>query len=144
MKTKELIAELRHTAETMQILGDFAKADLLTRAADYIEGNHLQRGEWKEAEKMSQEKQIEEMAKIIASSCYKSCSECNSEAIDGTACIEVRSAEALYNAGYRKQIEGEWIRDTTSKFYHRYNCSVCNYRLVGEPTKFCPDCGVHM
>lgn len=37
-----LIAELRRTAETMRELGDIAKAELLNRAADYIEEKHLQ------------------------------------------------------------------------------------------------------
>lgn len=90
---------------------------------------------------MSEEKQIEEMAKIIASSCYKSCSECNSEAIDGTACIEVRSAEALYNAGYRKQIEGEWKKRGNEK-----TCSLCKfiYYSNNDEWNFCPTCGAKM
>lgn len=37
-----LTAELRRKAETMRELGDLAKADLLNRAADYIEEKHLQ------------------------------------------------------------------------------------------------------
>lgn len=37
-----LVADLRRTAETMRELGDLAKADLLNRAADYIEEKHLQ------------------------------------------------------------------------------------------------------
>lgn len=52
---------------------------------------------------MSQEKQIEEMVKVLEfvcdlqdeDSCISNCDHCR--------------AEALYNAGYRKQIEGEWI-----------------------------------
>lgn len=97
---------------------------------------------------MSREKQIEEMAKIIASSCYKSCSECNSEAIDGTACIEVRSAEALYDAGYRKQSEGEWIEEynPAKDIYEHRNfavCSLCSWKQLRE-TNFCPGCGAKM
>ncbi len=53
-------------------------------------------------------------------------------------------AEQLYNAGYRKQSEGEWIKDEESKFEHRYHCSVCNFYLIGEPTKHCEDCGAKM
>lgn len=37
-----LIADLRRTAETMRELGDLDKAELLNRAADYIEEKHLQ------------------------------------------------------------------------------------------------------
>lgn len=37
-----LTAELRRTADTMRELGDLAKAELLNRAADYIEEKHLQ------------------------------------------------------------------------------------------------------
>lgn len=40
-----LITELRRTAEQMQALGDLNKADLLTRAADYIEEKRLQQDE---------------------------------------------------------------------------------------------------
>lgn len=41
-KQNNLVADLRRTAETMRELGDLAKADLLNRAADYIEEKHLQ------------------------------------------------------------------------------------------------------
>ena len=56
---------------------------------------------------MSKEKQIEEMALVIASgkgnnSC-KNCEECVCHDID---CIYKNIADILYNAGYRKQ---EWI-----------------------------------
>jgi hypothetical protein len=53
-------------------------------------------------------------------------------------------ATEAYNAGYRKQSEGEWIKDEESKFEHRYHCSVCNFYLIGEPTKYCEDCGAKM
>lgn len=39
---------------------------------------------------------------------------------------------------------GYWIRDKKSYFFHRYNCSVCGFRRIGEPTKFCEDCGAKM
>jgi rubrerythrin len=39
---------------------------------------------------------------------------------------------------------GEWIKDEWSLFYPRYNCSVCGCIRLGEPTKFCPDCGADM
>ena len=43
-----------------------------------------------------------------------------------------------------KQREGEWIKDNTSNFEHRYNCSVCDFRQVGKPTPCCPNCGARM
>lgn len=47
------------------------------------------------------EKQIEEMAKIIDGYCEAEC-------LDGCYnCIPYKYAEKLYNAGYRKQSEGE-------------------------------------
>lgn len=41
-QTAKMINDLRRTAETMRELGDLAKAELLHRAADYIEEKHLQ------------------------------------------------------------------------------------------------------
>jgi hypothetical protein len=60
------------------------------------------------------------------------------------------SAEALYNAGYRKQKEGEWIRRYSNHTDHlgtfkKYDgdfCSVCGE--LGGFSKFCPDCGARM
>ena len=80
---------------------------------------------------MSKEKQIDEMARIIDNN-------------HGFIVSSVETAEALYNAGYRKQKEGVQIKDEESKFEHRYHCSVCNFYLIGEPTKHCEDCGAKM
>lgn len=44
-KSNELITELRRTAEQMRALGDLNKANLLTRAADYIEEKRLRQDE---------------------------------------------------------------------------------------------------
>ena len=75
--------------------------------------------------------QIEEMAEIICDAKQKSV-------------YSIEIAEQLYNAGYRRQSEGEWIKDEESKFEHRYHCSVCNFYLIGKPTKYCEDCGAKM
>lgn len=62
-------------------------------------------------------------------------------------------ANHLYNAGYRKQREGEWVKTETN-----YTCSKCNFNVVswsGEYDgyerergislmNFCPNCGAHM
>ena len=99
---------------------------------------------------MSREKQIEEIADILCEAKEHDCK-------GGNDCLCVKQAEALYNAGYRKQSEwisvderlpreseGEWLQDEESKFVHRYHCSVCNFYLIGEPTKYCEDCGAKM
>lgn len=53
---------------------------------------------------MSREKQIEEMALIMCG--REDCKTCT-HFIDATKCAAVVSAKKLYNAGYRKQSEGE-------------------------------------
>lgn len=63
------------------------------------------------------------------------------------------TAEKMTAKGYRKQIEGEWIKTETN-----YTCSKCNFNVIswsGEYDgyecergislmKFCPNCGAHM
>lgn len=89
---------------------------------------------------MSKEKQIEEMAKI----CTDKCKDChNSECRESTKsqyCI----ADKLYNAGYRKQSEGEWEGNG-----YLLNCSECgnvvNFNNVSRWLyNFCPNCGARM
>ena len=88
---------------------------------------------------MSKEKQIEELSEFF----YR---------VDRTTYrggpIRVENydalALALYDAGYRKKSEGEWIKDNTRKFENKYNCSVCDYRFFGIPTPYCPNCGAKM
>ena len=61
---------------------------------------------------MSREKQIEEMAKFVCNACEMGGGFDGECALDNdykTCHISVETAEALYNAGYRKQSEGEWI-----------------------------------
>lgn len=85
---------------------------------------------------MSKEKQIEEMAKAAY------------PGLDHqtvfSSIVYAQPLVNLYNADYRKQSEGEWIKDNTSKFKNRYNCSVCDYRFFGIPTPYCPKCGARM
>ena len=53
-------------------------------------------------------KQIEEMAKdILKCGCVGTCLECEYATLaeDDCACIDVKIAEGLYNAGYRKVVE---------------------------------------
>jgi rubrerythrin len=58
-------------------------------------------------------------------------------------------AEYLYNEGYRKQSEGEWV--TSDIPQEKYVCSVCGgacwyYDYQGEVAKsrYCPNCGAKM
>ena len=85
--------------------------------------------------------QIEELTKDLCDIECKGmkCNEC-----DGYACEYRMLAEALYNAGYRKQKEGEWIGNG----YLR-NCSECgnvvNFNNVSSWLyNFCPNCGAKM
>ena len=86
------------------------------------------------------EKQIEEMAYSVCrlENKPKDCTSCMWKA----TCNEYLSAESYYNAGYRKQSEGEWVRkdgffvcsncDSTKPFavirdeIHYYGCNYCN------------------
>lgn len=57
---------------------------------------------------MSRDKQIEEMAKdILKCGCVGTCLECEYATLaeDDCACIDVKIAEGLYNAGYRKSTD---------------------------------------
>jgi hypothetical protein len=98
---------------------------------------------------MSKEKQIEEMAFDLC--LIDRCKHLPQEECHNTTCAHCE-AEALYNAGYRKQSEGEWIeRDciTESKrgrtiHYSTQKCSVCGRWNGRHKTNFCPNCGAKM
>ena len=86
---------------------------------------------------MSKEKQIKEMAKALMDTI---------NAKHGHTSMR-DLAEALYNAGYRKQSEGEWKYDEDCECFV---CSVCghsalnNYRMLSTNSNFCPNCGAKM
>ena len=90
---------------------------------------------------MSKEKQIDEMAKLICNfpQCinYNSIGECKP-----TECQIADKAEALYNAGYRKQSEGEWIFQEYSMGHYVEKCSLCE--CEADMSNFCPNCGAKM
>lgn len=47
----------------------------------------------------------------------------------------------MFDKGYRKQSEGEWI----IKGLANPKCSACNsYNRCGDKSDFCPNCGAHM
>jgi rubrerythrin len=92
---------------------------------------------------MSREKQIEEIANAIYD---------DPNAYDTywrSHCEQL--AETLYNAGYRKQSEGEWetIPDyqPNKLIACRHICSVCKtfYKDIRpHGHKYCPNCGAKM
>ena len=91
---------------------------------------------------MSKEKQIEEMAKVSCSTCLAGGEYCDYEPKPCEAAI--KDAEALYNEGYRKQSEGEWVKsdETTEHYGYLYMCSYCGgLNFIG---KYCPNCGAKM
>lgn len=54
-------------------------------------------------------------------------------------------AEALYNAGYRKQKKGKWI--VSGMFDDFLKCSSCGYQQPWQTAiayKYCADCGAKM
>ena len=98
---------------------------------------------------MSKEKQIEEMAKILLKDCEGACTECAYyEKYAGVTCIPFRMANELYNAGYRKQSEGEWEQRTDIVGFVRCSvckdCNVADDWLDGKKWKYCPQCGAKM
>ena len=93
-----------------------------------------------------EEKVIEEMAFDLC--LIDRCKHLPKEECHNTTCAHCE-AESLYNAGYRKQKEGEWIEhiekpdwleDDVEVFYE---CSVCETKSPA-PTNYCPNCGAHM
>ena len=81
------------------------------------------------------EKQIEEMARIIDDN-------------HGFIVSSVETAEALYNADYRKQSVGEWREDVIA-FCNV--CSLCKAKVDRYAVKcnsgklnYCPNCGARM
>lgn len=101
---------------------------------------------------MSREKQIEEMAKDLDGVGEFTILGLNDAFIKVKVAYD-RVAEKLYNAGYRKQSEGEWVKDEVGETL----CSECGvrplYRKSGTtfattfyPTRsnYCPNCGAKM
>ena len=81
---------------------------------------------------MDKEKQIDEMARIIDDN-------------HGFIVSSVETAKVLYNAGYRKQREGEWIyvQERVDMDIEPYICSYCKGYAEFE-SNYCPSCGAKM
>lgn len=111
---------------------------------------------------MSREKQIEEMAKALTAHEKKLCDrlpkdKCllTSATHAQVSCDYCKIAEFLYNAGYRKQVEGEWIaKDNFNGRCTIATCSKCGVEkafpvLVRIETistlyPYCQKCGANM
>jgi hypothetical protein len=88
---------------------------------------------------------IEEMALIMCG--REGCKTCT-HFIDATKCAAVVSAKKLYNAGYRKQKEGEWVEEVRfaregKVLLLHYKCNLCGVYLATQ-ANFCPNCGAKM
>ena len=85
-------------------------------------------------------KQIDELAKDLnALSCTNRCPNCKHFYNEyEVSCVDMNFAEKLYDAGYRKQVEGEWV-----KYGSGFYCSLCTCTQE-KKTNFCPNCGAHM
>ena len=85
---------------------------------------------------------IEEMAQTMVNAN-------NKEVADALSLFFVRLAETLYNADYRKQSEGEWVKVAaySDGVLNTVKCSRCGtYQPVGcwDYTPFCSHCGAKM
>ena len=87
------------------------------------------------------EEKIKELAKDL----------CNSIVwtdLDGEPLIDAeQTCAALYDIGYRKQSEGEWLDtgdEQLDKIYSSYKCSVCGFVVCGHSGKYCSECGAKM
>jgi hypothetical protein len=90
---------------------------------------------------MSKEKQIAEMARDICESCHDGVCYCDKKPCD-LKCEIFTEAQYLYEKGYRKQSEGEWITDEEGYV----TCSVCGEEHTWDEFRppYCDMCGAKM
>ena len=89
---------------------------------------------------MSKEKQIEEMIEYLNNTINV---ERNSYFGKGCMRLPLIEADKILDIlkGYRKQSEGEWIKDNNKR-----TCSLCGYLYYSNNDNFnyCPNCGAKM
>ena len=111
--------------------------------------NNLEKQYQALAKVKSESEQIEEMAVDL---CHiDSCKHLPQEECNMTTCDHCE-AEALYKAGYRKQVEGEWHTISDYGTAKSVECTACNGRfwfmkkgqLNIDRMPYCPKCGAHM
>lgn len=85
--------------------------------------------------------QIKEIAKVL---CEKYDTEHCKVCDHNGRCMVRLEAEWIYEAGYSKQSEGEWI--IKGECWKILQCSACDYTTdtIFDKTPFCPNCGAHM
>lgn len=83
--------------------------------------------------------QIEEMSRHVCTACaYEYNGSCDLHRLPGQCHKATAVAEVLCEAGYRKQVEGEWIS------HEGYvECGECHAKAMFHHN-FCPNCGVKM
>jgi len=91
------------------------------------------------------EKQIEEMAKCCTYYCNGECCADVTNICDCDLMCEMFGVfVALNNAGYRKEIQGEWKKPSR---YSEPICTICKKspcQYFGMLPPFCPHCGAKM
>ena len=96
---------------------------------------------------MTKQEQIKEIAKIIAkvefpnSGCWDDCNKCFYKG----NCDYLKSAERIYDAGWRKQIEAEWTLNLDGSG----TCGHCHFTQRGvydqdSYQRYCGCCGAKM
>lgn len=95
---------------------------------------------------MKKEKEINDLKNFFLSMDtydHKECNECGKWLYDkcDEECFSKQIAKDLYNAGYRKQIEGRWKGAGLGDYY----CSLCCKTYSGaDKFNYCPNCGAKM
>lgn len=92
----------------------------------------------------NKEKQIEEMAEILAGDCGD-CSNCEYDNDVKGCCF--KNAERIYNAGYRKERQGEWKPIMQElNCCDTLECSICEFviDISQGDYNYCPNCGAKM
>ena len=94
---------------------------------------------------MTEQEQIEEMARDLCE-CYNEDGTCSQD--DSPCDFKCEySTEALYlfGKGYRKQVEGEWVKHEHDFWGVYYTCSACKCDVArAKKYQLCPDCGAKM
>lgn len=97
---------------------------------------------------MTKKQQIEQMARTTCQMyCRQYEKRCAGVAACNYKCLHYQRCEALYETGYRKQSEGEWIPTYTytAEGTGIYKCSLCGRKSANpKADNFCPNCGAEM